>query len=204
MSDKTGAPEAPDPYVWTAPDAPRETWSDADWLRAEARANFVTEDIERADRIADQLGQRSIWLCQTHPRSHERGWGCPDCVFELRRDLSQMTRERDSAKRDAKEWHAVMAATDEERIAMQAERDELARWKSAATEIDGPRVPRAWYVLSHTIAAGHPPVREWQTFSSREIAEKYRDGIVELHRNAGHYCVATVCEGEAMEYTARG
>jgi hypothetical protein len=44
-----------DPYDWTPPDSPRETWSDADWLRAEARANFVTEDIERADKIARML-----------------------------------------------------------------------------------------------------------------------------------------------------
>jgi hypothetical protein len=44
-----------DPYAWNPPETPRETWSDADWLRAEARANFVTEDIERADKIARML-----------------------------------------------------------------------------------------------------------------------------------------------------
>jgi hypothetical protein len=55
MSDKTGAPEAPDPCVWTAPAGPPETWSDADWLRDMARSNFVTEDIERADKIAARL-----------------------------------------------------------------------------------------------------------------------------------------------------
>jgi hypothetical protein len=55
MSDKTGAPEAPDPFDWNPPDSPRETWSDADWLRDMARANFVTEDIERADKIARTL-----------------------------------------------------------------------------------------------------------------------------------------------------
>jgi hypothetical protein len=44
-----------DPYAWTAPAGPPESWPDADWLRAEARANFVIEDIERADKIARTL-----------------------------------------------------------------------------------------------------------------------------------------------------
>jgi hypothetical protein len=47
--------DRPDPYAWTPPDAPRETWSDADWLRDMARSNFVTEDIARADKIATML-----------------------------------------------------------------------------------------------------------------------------------------------------
>src|SRR5688572_19091393 len=44
-----------DPYAWNPPSTPPETWSDAGWLRAEARANFVTEDIELADEIARLL-----------------------------------------------------------------------------------------------------------------------------------------------------
>ena len=105
-----------DPYDWNPPDLPPEQMTDADWLRSQARANFITEDIERADRIAARL--------------------------------------------------------------------------------DG----RCWYVVTHTRAPGHPIIREWQTFSSREVAEQYRDGVLELQQRAGHRCVATVCEGDAMNF----
>lgn len=44
-----------DPYDWQGPDCALEDMSDADWLRHEARANFITEDIERADRIAAEI-----------------------------------------------------------------------------------------------------------------------------------------------------
>lgn len=44
-----------DPYDWSSPETPREQWSDADWLRDEALANFVTEDVERAFQIAARL-----------------------------------------------------------------------------------------------------------------------------------------------------
>lgn len=45
----------PDPYDWNLPDLPPEQMTDADWLRDMARANFIEEDIERADRIAARL-----------------------------------------------------------------------------------------------------------------------------------------------------
>ncbi len=64
MTDKTGSPEAPDPYAWTPPTGPSDTWSDADWLRDMARANFVTEDIERADKIAARLDAADRALCR--------------------------------------------------------------------------------------------------------------------------------------------
>jgi hypothetical protein len=76
-----------DPYDWRAPDGDQSTWSDADWLRYEARSNFITEDIERADRIAARL---DIQRCATHPTAVETGWGCPDCVAFLRQEIERL------------------------------------------------------------------------------------------------------------------
>jgi hypothetical protein len=45
-----------DSYGWKDPDGDQASWSDADWLRSMARANFVIEDIARADRIATEHG----------------------------------------------------------------------------------------------------------------------------------------------------
>jgi hypothetical protein len=76
-----------DPYDRKAPEGDPGTWSDADWLRYEARSNFITEDIERADRIAARL---DIQCCATHPDAADSGWGCPDCVAFLRQEVGRM------------------------------------------------------------------------------------------------------------------
>jgi hypothetical protein len=95
-----------DPYDWRAPDGDQSTWSDADWLRYEARSNFITEDIERADRIADRLDGADRpgppLRCATHPGAESHGWGCPDCVAELRRENGQLRAEVDRWRRETK------------------------------------------------------------------------------------------------------
>ena len=61
-----------DPYDWNPPDLAPEDMTDSDWLRSHARANFITEDIERADRIASQLDKLADLALQYEQRVRER------------------------------------------------------------------------------------------------------------------------------------
>jgi len=48
--------DEPDPYAWQPPaGVDHDDLTDADWLRVQARSNFITEDIVKADRIAASI-----------------------------------------------------------------------------------------------------------------------------------------------------
>jgi len=98
-----------DPYTWTAPAGPPETWSDADWLRDMARANFVTEDIERADKIARMLDAMPAALAVVRSELNLLAEAvAADVVAELKHVKAQLAKVRAAAT----DWSDVGTAED--------------------------------------------------------------------------------------------
>ena len=62
-----------DPYDWKEPVGDPASWSDADWLRNMARANFVIDDIARADWISARLETLEAAIRQIENECHLYG-----------------------------------------------------------------------------------------------------------------------------------
>lgn len=55
-------------------------------------AEVAAARAEERDKIATHL--RRVFRCETHPnRDSTTVWGCPDCLFEAKRQIAELERQ---------------------------------------------------------------------------------------------------------------